>query len=68
MASDFEVLREKLTEEARNMTVLQNHIFVETHSITVEYSLLGSLRDMLNAAVMLSHTIDRVRFDEENQS
>ena len=68
MASGYEDLRFELLKEAAQTAQDQRKIFGDTGSITLEYSLLSSLSDMLNAATMLTHTIDRVRFEQEIQS
>ena len=68
MASDFEDLRRELTEAIQAAGNAQAKSFLDTSSITVEYSLLGHLKDLLHTATMLTHTIDRVRFDERRTS
>ena len=67
-SSDFAHLRMELVKAARTSAQAQRRIFRDNASITVEYSLLGSLNDLLNAATMLTHTIDRVRADGKHAS
>ena len=68
MASEFAQLRTDLVKAAKTSAQAQRRIFHDNASITVEYSLLGSLNDLLNAATMLTHTIDRVRADSRHAS
>jgi len=67
MASDFEALRRVLQQEFDASAREQHQIFLDA-GITVEYNLLGHFTDLLHTVQMLTYTIDRVRFDEENQS
>ena len=62
-ADEFDALRTELIQAAVRTARHQRHLFNDSGEITVEYSLLGHLGDLLNAAVMVTHTIDRVRSD-----
>lgn len=60
MASEYDSLRTVLINAAASGASAQRRIYT-ADGITVEYSLLTNLTDLLNAAVMLTHTIDQVR-------
>jgi len=61
--TDYQTLRAEIARATRHATDTQHAIFLTGQAITLEYSLLGNLGDLLNAVTMLTHTIDRVRFD-----
>ncbi len=52
-------LRIQLLEASRHAATDQHNLFVTNGTITLEYALLGNLGDLLSAAAMLTHTIDR---------
>ena len=56
-------IRMDLLRASKQVATEQHNVFVASDGITLEYSLLGNLGDLLCAAAMVTHTIDRANSD-----
>jgi hypothetical protein len=63
---DVEQLRIDLLRASKAAATDQHEMFLAAGTITLEYSLLGNLCDLLAAAVMVTHTIDRAHTEHRH--
>ena len=65
MTLNVDQIRIDLLRASKETAAEQHALFIANDGITLEYSLLGNLGDLLAAAAMLTHTIDRAHSDTQ---